>query len=735
MTHKIFGLRWRMILLITGIPLLILIPVLYTFGNRYTAAYRESYWDKAEIIANQIKYMMDDFQFNPVNPEDKQKVHVIFADFIQASALGSSQDFAFIALVDKNGYVVQHSETEKVDTIDRRFTNLDTETVYQRVNQNDPMDSVWVTHRSFTTGGHYLVTHPVSLSRSDIAQHYLIIAEKANLVDPPMVPILIAAVALVMIVVLLMQIFLNKMILTPLRKIAEGSTIIGAGDLAYRINVRTKDELGYVADAFNNMAAQVSELVTSLEATVRKRTSALEKRNVQLEAVSLVAQEAAQQHKATELLNTAVKTISDKFGFFHTAIFILDDEKTWAVLRSTSSDGGMRMLNRGHRLRVGEQGMVGNVALTGKPRIALDVGEDAAFFRNPDLQTTRSEMALPLISEQEVIGILDIQSEEPAAFTNEDISVLQLMANQLAVALSNVRILETMQTTLVELRNLQTDFGRRGWAKLTQSDRPLAYEYDRADTTAVAPIPVPLDITEGHVENRIVMDGETPVVIEALQAGERILGYLGLSDTNRVWTEDELSLVHSVGEQIALALDNARLFEDSQKNERQQLLISQMLQTASNPDISPGQILPDIAAILARGLDVGIAIGTLPTPDIPIVHPYAVVDPEGRPLPFLNKDVILEAEDSHFYIKLTGPEVVSMQPFVGQLEDDSLQENMDTYDLDHVLCIPMMSGGSESRFIGLIPLRNGPSLDPDTQDLAVNLANQIAVVMDNLNLS
>ena len=111
------------------------------------------------------------------------------------------------------------------------------------------------------------------------------------------------------------------------------------------------------------------------------------------------------------LLETTVRAVSENFGFYHVGIFILDDEKSWAILSAASSEGGRRMLARGHRLRVGQTGIVGYVSDSGMPRIALDVGDDAAWFDNPDLPGTRSEMALPMKIENEVVGILDVQSE------------------------------------------------------------------------------------------------------------------------------------------------------------------------------------------------------------------------------------------------------------------------------------------------------------------------------------
>ncbi len=127
---------------------------------------------------------------------------------------------------------------------------------------------------------------------------------------------------------------------------------------------------------------------------------ALQRRAIQLQTAAEVSRDASAVRDLPELLNRIVTLIRDRFGFYHAGIFLLDDAQEYAVLQAASSEGGRRMLARGHRLTVGETGIVGYVTGTGEARIALDVGEDAAFFDNPDLPATRSEMALPRVRGQ-----------------------------------------------------------------------------------------------------------------------------------------------------------------------------------------------------------------------------------------------------------------------------------------------------------------------------------------------
>lgn len=178
-------------------------------------------------------------------------------------------------------------------------------------------------------------------------------------------------------------------------------------------------------------------------------------RAVRLEVAAEVARDAVAILDVDQLLDESVQLISDKFGFYHASVFLLNKEGDYASLQAASSEGGQRMLDEGHTLAVGETSIVGYVAETGDPRLALDVGKDAVHFANPHLPNTRSEMALPLISRGEIIGVLDVQSVQEMAFTEEDLATLQIMADQLANAIRNARLYEEIRQRTAQLEALR----------------------------------------------------------------------------------------------------------------------------------------------------------------------------------------------------------------------------------------------------------------------------------------
>ncbi len=230
---------------------------------------------------------------------------------------------------------------------------------------------------------------------------------------------------------------------------------ISGGDLEAQAPIQTSDEIGALGRAFNTMTQQLKTFINELEDRVQDRTRELAKQNEalvfrsqQLQTVADVARQIVSAQELDELLPQITRLVSERFNFYHVGIFLLDENREYAVLRAANSEGGQRMLARKHQLKVGAVGIVGYATGAGQPRIATDVGEDAVYFSNPDLPETRSEMALPLKVGDLVIGALDVQSTVSNAFTQEDIALFTTLADQIAVAIRNNELYS--QTVQVE---------------------------------------------------------------------------------------------------------------------------------------------------------------------------------------------------------------------------------------------------------------------------------------------
>jgi len=302
---------------------------------------------------------------------------------------------------------------------------------------------------------------------------------------------------------------------------------------------------------------EIRRLSDELDSRIKERTEELNRRSTQLEAAALVTRAAAEIRGQNELLETIVQQISERFGFYHAGIFLVDSNEEYLVLEAASSSGGKKMVQHGHKLAIGRQGIVGFSAYQKRPRIAQDVGEDSTFFNNPDLPETHSEMALPLLARNRLVGVLDIQSEEHNAFSSEDISTLEIMTDQIALAIENARLLNESRSAIDELQTITTENISGTWRERLGHLRK-GYSYSSAGISTISPT------TEDNSDNNPI-DGHTINIPVSLR-GQRI-GQLSLTrkPNESPWTESEQEMADKIAIQIALAIENARLLEESQR--------------------------------------------------------------------------------------------------------------------------------------------------------------------------
>jgi GAF domain-containing protein/HAMP domain-containing protein len=410
--------------------------------------------------------------------------------------------------------------------------------------------------------------------------------------------LLLATIVLVLVFVPLA----TRRSIRPLAQLTQLSERMATGDLTQRVPVRRQDEIGRLAGAFNTMADELAGFYASLEARVEQRTQ-------QMRTAAEVARDATAVRDVKLLLDEAVRIISQRFGYYHAGVFLVDETGEFAVLRAASSEGGRRMQERGHRLAVGKVGLVGYVTSTGRPRIALDVGKDAVHFANPDLPDTRSEMALPLRVGDRVIGALDVQSTQANAFDESDVVVVQTMADQLAVAIENARLLEEQSRVASERRRVIELFQRisstrsydellanvpselhatLGYARVTlglvEGNAVVVRSSFAAEGIRAAPLGISSPIGQGPLGRAISSMGI--VISEDSQAWEpgladpsavpltvtsvplvsrgQPVGALAVEDLAGRGTEpSELEPLELLAGQIAVALENRRLLEET----------------------------------------------------------------------------------------------------------------------------------------------------------------------------
>lgn len=320
---------------------------------------------------------------------------------------------------------------------------------------------------------------------------------------------------------------------------------------------------------------KLTEIQSTLEERVHERTQALERRANQLKAAAEVSHAAASIRDLDDLLSTATQLISERFDFYHVGIFLLDSEGEYAVLRTANSEGGQRMMARNHRLKVGELGIVGMVTGTGKAHIALEVGRDATYFNNPDLPETRSEMALPLIVANRVLGALDIQSQEEHAFTEEDIAVMQVLADQLVIAIQNAQLADEQHTALEAVRRTYRQLSRQGWEKFLGGRSEPGYIGKAGGVVPTNTYWAGI-MRQANQTGKAAVDG--PTLALPIKIRTSTTGVMRLKKPDQTsWSEKELTFVQEVTEQISQALEAARLYTETQRRAERERLTAEIV--------------------------------------------------------------------------------------------------------------------------------------------------------------
>jgi GAF domain-containing protein len=327
---------------------------------------------------------------------------------------------------------------------------------------------------------------------------------------------------------------------------------------------------------------QLEEERNLLDSRVTERTATLQKQASELEAAGEIARQISGEVSIDELLSHTTELIQTHFGYYHAGIFLMDAKNEYAVLRAASSAGGQLMLQRGHRLRRGAEGIVGFVVERGLPRIALDVGQDAVHFKNPLLPDTRSEMAVPIRAGEQVIGALDVQSTQEAAFTHEDVNVLQTIADQLAVAWVNASRVQKLQDQLNELEQANRQTTAKAWQSHLGVRGQLAYQYRGGAllNSADSSVEIQHTLQSGKpvVQTYTETGSETPVTSVALpiQVRGQLLGVLNIRLNSPGISPEMYGLLEATSERLAAALETARLLEEVQVRAQREHLVGEL---------------------------------------------------------------------------------------------------------------------------------------------------------------
>ncbi len=344
------------------------------------------------------------------------------------------------------------------------------------------------------------------------------------------------------------------------------------------------------------LANELAEEKESLEIRIQERTQNLERRSTQLRAVADISRNMSSILDQEVMFQQAVNLLKDRLDLYYAGIFIVEETGQFAVLRAGTGEAGRQMVSNGHRLEVGGTSMIGWSVSNRMPRIALDVGEEAVRFSNPLLPETRSELALPIISQSNAIGALTIQSTKPNAFDEDDILIFQGIADSFSVALENARLFQQTQSDLNEIRFLSRQYLEDSWGSFLEASGTMASEFEN-----------PLE----KASSKETFSHKIPVLFRDQPIGEIVL-----ETSDEILSFEDQQFVDAVTAQAVMSLESARLLQETQRQALQEEKINQISAQFTNAF--------DIQDVLETALK---EIGQLPSISEIAVH---LVPPESQ---------------------------------------------------------------------------------------------------------
>jgi len=401
-----------------------------------------------------------------------------------------------------------------------------------------------------------------------------------------------------------------------------------------------QDEVSQLAFSTRQLFEKVDTSVESLERKIRDRMAQVNQRAANLLVLGDVIHEIVTEDERTTLdqkLVRAVDLIANKFGYYQVGVFLLDLDQRMLILRAGSGEIGRSLRERVYAVRIGETSLVGYTATTGESRVVNDVTTDFLYQKEALLARTRSEAVFPMRVGREVIGVLDVQHSEVQSFDAEREAILQILADQLAVVVENSRLSATLQQSEAETQTMYQRYIEQSWSMKRVGSNATGFEFDRMEITPVERSLAPSLLDELNKGQPILVEvdafnsglyglppGSTALLAPILMYN-RLVGVIGLESdvtqnqlvapnsaegstlTGRIgglkWGREQVEVIQSLTAQIALAMDNARLLEESQQRATQLRLLQEVTSAAAS-HTEMGELLDHVTQTLRAGLDI-----------------------------------------------------------------------------------------------------------------------------------
>ena len=380
---------------------------------------------------------------------------------------------------------------------------------------------------------------------------------------------------------------LSQILALPILKLNEGAQEISRGNLDTRVDIGTDDEIGTLANSFNNMASQLENMVGSLEQQVKDRTKTIESKTIQLQAATEVARDATSELALEDMLNRASALIQDRFGFYHVGIYLKDTQGENLILTASQDKPGAEMIANGYRYKIDVESNPGFVCILGESKRASIDSPDAPLQYNTMLPQSQAQLVLPLNLANQTIGVIDIHSTNPNDFSEEDTQIYQTIADQLAIAIQKARFNQEVQETLNELEAAYGTFTEKSWQSFIQGkERSLGYRFRNMKTEPV--YQTPALVKAAWDSGTAVEDLSTPP--DKLENGSRslaipikirgeVISVLNLEFEGEQVPPGVNNLVTEIADRLSLIIENARLIETARMQVNREQLASHITNT------------------------------------------------------------------------------------------------------------------------------------------------------------
>ena len=358
---------------------------------------------------------------------------------------------------------------------------------------------------------------------------------------------------LILLVVLLaaggISLLLGQFLAKPLTELTETAIEVSKGNLNSKAVVRTSDEIGILASTFNTMTARLQDILESLENRVADRT-----RNLELAAE--VGRSVSQVRALDVMLKDAAELIRSQFDLYYVQVYLADSSQTNLLLLSGTGQVGEQLVGRGHRLPLNISSINGRAAIEKKSVIITNAAASPTFKPNPLLPNTRSEMAVPLLIGERVVGVLDMQSENVGALSQDVLPAFEALAGQLAIAIQNANLLAEAEQARDEVEAQARRLSRANWVDyLDAIHKPeeTGFMFEQNRITALTQSEQTQTTENGNaLVASISVTGET--------LGNLVVEMEGQSPIAR--TEE---LVNTVARQVAQQIESLRLLDSAER--------------------------------------------------------------------------------------------------------------------------------------------------------------------------